>query len=77
MFLKLRGKMKELDIDQAYLAKKIGLCEVSISLRMNRKREWTLTEIYAVMDLIHEPYERLSEFFPKDGVAVSKKTRLA
>lgn len=71
LFLKLRVKMYELGVDQSYLSSKIGLGITSISLRMTCKREWSLSEMYAVMDLIQEPYEKLHEYFPKDGGIVS------
>ena len=67
MFKKLRGKFAALGMDQNYIARKIGLDRSSVSLRMTGRREWTLSEIYAVMDLINEPYERLNEYFPKGG----------
>lgn len=67
MFNKLRGKLHELDIDQSYLAHKLKICPMSVSRKMTGKRPWTLDEMYAVMDLIQEPYEKLHEYFPKDG----------
>lgn len=75
MFRKLRGKLRELNMDQAYIAKKLGLSEVTISLRMTGKREWLLSEMYAVMDLIQEPYEKLHEYFPKDGGVTAQKRK--
>ena len=69
MFRKLRGKLKEMDIDQKYLAKFFDLTQASISHRMTSQCSWQLFEMYAVMDLIQEPYERLHEFFPKGGQA--------
>lgn len=67
MFRKLRGKLKELDIDQKYLAKFFGLSQASISHRLTNQCSWTLDEMYVVMDLIQEPHEKLHEYFPKDG----------
>ena len=69
MFGKLRGKLVEMDIDYTYLSKEIDLGVTSISLRMTGKREWQLTEMYAILDLINEPYNRLHEYFPKGGQA--------
>jgi len=67
MFRKLRGILAELEIDQAYLAKHLGVSQQSVSNRMRGKYPWTLSETYAVMDLIQEPYERLHIYFPKNG----------
>lgn len=33
------------------------------------KYSWRLDEMYAIMDLIQEPYEKLHEYFPKNGAA--------
>ena len=67
MFKKLRGKLKEFDIDQAYLAKKLNVSSASISNRFTGKYPWNLTHMYTIMDMIQEPYELLNEYFPKDG----------
>jgi hypothetical protein len=72
MFNKLRGKLREFDIDQSYLAHKLKICPMSVSRKMTGKRPWTSDEMYAVMDLIQEPYEKLHEYFPKDGGATRK-----
>jgi predicted transcriptional regulator len=74
-FGKLRGKLTEMDIDQMYLAEKIGLSDVTISLRMTGKREWLLSEMYAVLDLINETEEKLHEYFPKDGGITAERKR--
>lgn len=67
MFRKLRTKLYDLDIGQAYLAKKLGVSQQSVSNRMRGKYPWTLDEMYIVMDLIKEPAEKLHEYFPKRG----------
>lgn len=77
MFRKLRGKLKEMDIDQAYLSEKLSLSEVTISLRMTGKRDWLLSEIYAVMDLIQEPYEKIPEYFPKNGGVTAARKKVS
>lgn len=69
MFRKLRGKFKEMDIDQKYLAKFFDISQASISHRMTNQCSWQLDEMYAVMDLIGEPHERLHQYFPKGGQA--------
>jgi hypothetical protein len=68
VFRKLRGRLRELDIGQEYLADKLGVCLMSISRSFTGKRPWTLTEMYAIIELINEPYEKLHEYFPKNGV---------
>lgn len=67
MFRKLRGKIVAVGIDQIYLGEKLGLCESSVSARMTGKIDWRLNEMYAVLDLIHEPPETLNVYFPRNG----------
>lgn len=76
MFRKLRGKLAELDIDQVYLSKKIGISRATVSTKMSGHSPWTLSEMYAVMDLIGEPYTLLHEYFPKGG-GVTRTKRIA
>lgn len=68
MYCKLRSKLKELDIDQPYLAKILGVCTMSVSHKFTGKTDWQSSEMYAIMDLIREPYELLYEYFPKGGI---------
>lgn len=63
-FLKLRAKMLELDINEQYLAKKLELSSQSISNRLNNRYPWTLWEMYAALEILREPPERLFDFFP-------------
>lgn len=67
-YRKLRGKLRELDIDQRYLGIKLDMCVGSVSARMTGATPWRLDEMYHVMDIINEPYDRLHEFFPRGGL---------
>lgn len=69
MFRKLRGKLRELDIDQSYMADQLDLCQAAVSHRMTSRTPWRLNEMYIVMDLIGEPYDRLHIYFPPGGRA--------
>lgn len=73
MFRKLRGKLKEMDIDQKCLAKLFDLSQASISHRLTNQCSWALDEMYVIMDLIEEPHEKLHEYFPKDGGATKAR----
>lgn len=64
MFRKLRGKLKEEDIDQVYLAEKLGVCPMAVSHRMTGKTDWRLHEMYSVLELIREPPEAIYIYFP-------------
>jgi len=67
MFLKLRGRMKELGMEQYLFAKKLGRSTSYISHRMTGKHEWLLSEMYAALDILCVPYDQLGEYFPKGG----------
>lgn len=73
MFRKLRGKLKEFDIDQAYLASKFGCSTMTISHCMTGKKQWTLDWMYAILDMIAEPYEQLYVYFPRGGISMEHK----
>jgi len=70
LFLKLRGRIKELGMDHGYLAKKLGMYPHTLSKRMTGKLQWQLDEMYAAMDVLLLPYNRLHEYFPKNGKAI-------
>jgi hypothetical protein len=67
LFRTLRRKMDDMDIDQGYLAERLNLSVTSLSYRMTGKQPWKLNEMYIIMDLIHEPYDKLHGYFPKNG----------
>ena len=58
LFGKLRGKMAEVGITQSALANSMGLSRASLSLKMNGKREFTLTELKIIVKLLNidDPY---------------------
>jgi transcriptional regulator with XRE-family HTH domain len=68
-FKALRGAMIAKGIDQRYLAELLGRGECYISHRMTGKAEWSMNEMYQIMDILDMPYERLHEMFPKDGIS--------
>ena len=69
MFRKLRGRLKELGMDQEYLAEKLDICSATMSRKMNGKRQWLLGEMYMILDALLLPHEALHEYFPKDGIS--------
>lgn len=71
----LRQIMKEQDVDQAYLAAKLGQCRSYVETRINARHDcgWSEKDMYMIMDFLHIPYERLHEVFPPKGVAIQPK----
>ena len=41
---------------------------------MNAVAQWKSDEMYRIMDAIHQPYEKLHEIFPMNGVDVYRET---
>lgn len=76
-YASLRAKMQKLNMDQEYIARQMHMNVMSISNRFTGKTPWKMDEMYAVLDIIGEPDEKLSEFFPRNGINLSaaKKER--
>ena len=67
LYSRLRSRMNEYGMDHAYFAKKINISTATLSKRMNARQPWLITEIYRSMDVLQIPYDRMHEYFPKDG----------
>jgi len=67
-FNMIRAKLVEYDMTAAELATRIGIHEATMSARMTGREQWRLDEMYAVMDLLRIPHDKLPEYFPKGGV---------
>lgn len=72
-FVKLRGKLQEYGYQNTDVAKLLRIHPCTVSEKLNAKSPWTLTEMYALMDAIFEPYELLFEYFPKNGQLTRKE----
>lgn len=66
-FHQLRVEMHSQDVDTEYMGRKLLLDRKCISNRLCARTPWRINEMYAVMDMLHWPYERMHELFPKDG----------
>lgn len=76
-YASLRAKMQKLNMDQEYIGRQMHMNVMSISNRFTGKTPWKMDEMYAVLDIIGEPDEKLSEYFPRNGINLStaKKER--
>lgn len=61
---KLRGRMKERDVDNKYLCRKWGQAESTISHKMTGKVAWSIFEVYELMDLLNIDREEMHLYFP-------------
>lgn len=63
----LRAKLKEHDIDEEYIGRKILRSKSYISQRMTGKKPWPMDEAYAILDMMHIPHDQLPIYFPPKG----------
>lgn len=68
-YKELRKAMRSADVSNVYLAEKLGMAASSVSLRLNGHCPWESDRMYAVMDLLHLPYDQLHIYFPPGGIA--------
>lgn len=69
MYNYLRGRLKQLDIDQAELAVRMGLSQPSISKRFTGQIPWDVEEMYQLMDICRAQPEELHIYFPRGGMS--------
>lgn len=64
----LRRLCSEKGIDGRDIAEEIGRTADYVSMRMTGQRPWSQDEMYAVMDMLGQPYEHMPYIFPKGGM---------
>lgn len=67
MFRKLKGKLRELELTQDDICKKLHRSRGYLSARITGKASWELDECFEILDIIGEPREKFLEYFPKGG----------
>lgn len=71
MYKQLHKALRARRITQLQISDELGICPMAVSHRFTGRTPWRLNEMYAVIDLIREPYDKLHEYFPKDGKAAA------
>lgn len=69
-FRELRKEMEKQQLDVAGLAELCGCSPRTIYSSLRREREWTLEEMYIVLDALGMPYEAMPKIFPRHGMYV-------
>lgn len=69
MYNYLRGRLKQLDIDQSGLAIRMGLKQPAISKRLTGRTPWTVDEMYEVLEICKAKPDELHIYFPKGGMS--------
>lgn len=67
LFSRLRLAMVDADVDAHVLARTLGVSAWTVSQKLNNHSEWSLDEMYAVLDLLGRPAKDLHLFFPRGG----------
>ena len=60
---KLKGIIKDRGFTQDDIAKKMGIAQVSLSLKINNKRGFSLDEANQIMTILSIPKEEFSSIF--------------
>lgn len=71
-YVRLKGLLKSFGFEQSDVAKLLDTSVSSVSRRYRAVEPWDIDQIYKLMDAIHEPYENISEFFPRGGITPPK-----
>ncbi len=67
----LSGRLRQLELTQADVARKLGIGQPAISSRFNGRVPWTDKEMYQILDLCRARPEELHLYFPRDGRATA------
>ena len=67
-YSELRAACKQRGITQDDIAKRLDTARVTISKKMCGENPWTQTEMYGVLDMLHEPYHKMHIYFPPGGI---------
>lgn len=73
-YARLRGLLQAYGYDRPATAELLGISEGCLSRKMNAVAQWKSDEMYRIMDAIHQPYEKLHEIFPMNGVDAYRET---
>lgn len=66
-FQLLRGAMYANEITQNDMARHLRISVHTISSRLNGHTEWTLEEIYTILDLLGQAPSEIINLFPRHG----------
>lgn len=72
-FKELRKLMCAEDIDQRYLAKRIGRSVGYVSNRMRGYAPWDMRSVYQICDLFEIPLSEIAAYFPKEDIRVQEE----
>lgn len=62
-YSKLNGRLREKNLTQSELAKKIGICDTSLNLSLNSKRPFKQSEISKICEYLSIQSESIASYF--------------
>lgn len=68
LYTELRKVCNKRGITQDDIAKCLGISRGGVSLKINGKSAWDQNEMYALLDMIHEPHRKMHLYFPPGGM---------
>ena len=75
MFDYLAGRLRQLRITQDELGYELELCSTAVSHRMTGRTEWSLNEMYKVLELCRAEPTELHIYFPPETVKKSRERK--
>ncbi len=67
-YLELRYQLLAQDMSFEDLGECCGLTANVLSTRFTGRVDWSLHEMYAIMDALQLPMEEMAKYFPRNGV---------
>lgn len=67
----LMGRLRQLEMTQEDLARKLGVSQGAVSSRFNGRVPWTDREMYEILDICQAQPEELHLYFPREGRAIA------
>ena len=68
LYSELRRACKVRGITYDDISKRLSIGTTTVSNKINGKFPWTQEEMYALLDMLREPYRKMHLYFPPGGV---------
>lgn len=65
-YLELKTKMFNKGIGQSELSGTTGIKPATLSKKLSGQNDFTLTEVYRILNALSIPLDKMHEFFPND-----------
>lgn len=62
-YSRLLGRMKERGFTQNELSKRLGMCETTLNLSLNNRRDFKQEEMLCACEVLNIPTEKIPDYF--------------